>query len=239
MDTSAREGVPVIGRTKHASANVRDGRIDQNLRKTLMKLNLGCGSRVVDGWINVDYALGARLMKAPLFTAINRRIRLFETTWDRRIFIHDLRKKFPWADGSADAVYSSHTLEHLSREDGRRFLRECFRVLKPQGLLRIVVPDLSVIISQYNDGKLNADDLLDRLEVLSDGSGGFLKRLLSPYISYPHRCMYDAKRLVAVMREVGFGAASRQPFDSGIGDIRSIELADRTIDAVIVEGQKP
>lgn len=203
-----------------------------------MKLNLGCGSQIVDGWTNVDYALGARLMKIPLFAAINRRVRLFEMDWDRRVFVHDLRKEFPWSNGSVDVIYSSHTLEHLSKEDGRNFLDECFRVLRPGGLIRVVVPDLKTIISAYNDGKLSADDLLIKLDTLPDRSGGFMKRLLSPYVSYPHQCMYDTQRLVEIMRERGFAAASKNPFISGIEDIKNIERADRTVDAVIVEGQK-
>ncbi len=121
-----------------------------------MKLNLGCGGMVADGWINVDYALGARLMKFPLFAVVNRRVRLFNMDWDRRVFIHDLRKTFPWDTESVDAIYTSHTLEHLSKEDGRKFLDECFRVLKPGGLIRIVVPDLKVIISAYNGETLHA-----------------------------------------------------------------------------------
>lgn len=204
-----------------------------------MKLNLGCGSQIVEGWINVDYALGARLMKVPLFAAINRRVRLFDMDWDRRVFIHDLKKKFPWSDGSVDAIYSSHTLEHLSKADGRHFLNECFRVLRSGGLIRVIVPDLKTIISAYTDGKLSADDLLIKLDALPDRSGGFLKRLLSPYISYPHQCMYDTKCLTEVLCQTGFEAAHKNPFDSAIKDVQSIERADRTVDAVIVEGRKP
>lgn len=129
-------------------------------------------------------------------------------------------------------------MEHLSREDGRKFLDECFRVLKPGGLIRIVVPDLKVIISAYNGETLHAEDLLIKLDTLPDRSGGFMKRLLSPYISYPHQCMYDAKRLVTIMQEVGFDAACKKPFESKIEGIRDIERADRTVDAVIAEGQK-
>jgi len=79
-----------------------------------VKLNLGCGAQVVDGWINVDYGLGARMANIPWFKLINRRLHLFDMDWDPRIFIHDLRRPFPWNNESVDVIYSSHTLEHFS-----------------------------------------------------------------------------------------------------------------------------
>src|SRR5207302_349822 len=59
-----------------------------------------------------------------------------------------------------DAVYGSHVLEHLEPEAAMRLLRECFRILKPGGIVRIVVPDLGVIVRLYLqslEGALKAD----------------------------------------------------------------------------------
>lgn len=204
-----------------------------------MKLNLGCGSQTPEGWTNVDYALGARLLRLPLLSAVNSRLKLFNTGWSSAIVIHDLRKRFPWDSDTADAVYSSHTLEHLSREEGRFFLQECRRVLKPGGIARIVVPDLKSLVSAYSQGDIPADEFVQKLEVMPDtGGGGVLRKALTPFISFPHKCMYDADRLVEIMREIGFRAESRRPFESAINGIRDIELEDRTRDAVIVEGVK-
>lgn len=62
---------------------------------------------------------------------------------------HDLRKRLPVPDGTFDAVYSSHVLEHLTEEDGLRLLHEICRVLKPGGVCRVAVPDLEEICRQY------------------------------------------------------------------------------------------
>ena len=83
------------------------------------KLNLGCGTRFHPGWINVDL-----IPSAP------------------GILCHDLRRPLPFPDNSFDIVYHSHILEHFSREDGLRFLGECYRVCRPGGVIRVVVPDL-------------------------------------------------------------------------------------------------
>jgi predicted SAM-dependent methyltransferase len=205
-----------------------------------MKVNLGCGDRVVDGWTNVDYALGARLSRVPLIGTINRKLHVFNVEWDRRIVIHDLLTRFPWPDSSVAVAYSSHTLEHFDKAAGRAFLTECHRVLQRDGIIRIVVPDLHVIVADYVEGRLRADDVIGALEVLPVHAKSAVKNKLARFTqsSHTHKCMYDTPRLVEILNEIGFTAASRGPFDSDIADIRVIEREDRTRRAVIVEGRK-
>ncbi len=203
-----------------------------------LKVNLGCGGQIVDGWLNVDYALGARLAKMPLLGSTSRALGLTNLKWDRRITIHDLRKRFPWKDSSVAVVYSSHTLEHLSKEEGRRFLEECHRVLHTDGIVRILVPDLMVNVLDYTHGRTKADDFIIQLDVLYGQSTSAVKNRLAPFVRFPHKCMYDTARLVEILTEIGFYASSRKPFDSDIEDIGSVELEGRTVDAVIVEGRK-
>lgn len=203
-----------------------------------MKLNLGCGAQVVDGWVNVDYALGARFSQVPLFRGVNRRLGLFHQDWDDRIFIHDLTKPFPWDDCCADVVYSSHILEHFSKADGLTFLGECHRVLRQDGVIRIVVPDLHEVFRDYEEGRLPADDVLFELNVLPGNSTSAMKNRLAPFLQFPHKCMYDHPRLLAILDDIGFEAAARPAFDSAIDDIRDIELEERTQRAVVVEGHK-
>jgi len=91
-------------------------------------LNLGCGNRYVESaaWLNVDFAV-----RHPGVLAI------------------DLRKKLPFGENSFDLVYHSHVLEHFTCAEAKRLLDECYRVLKPGGIIRIVVPDLENIVREY------------------------------------------------------------------------------------------
>jgi SAM-dependent methyltransferase len=89
-------------------------------------LNLGCGSRYHPAWTNVDFAPD-----------------------DPAVLSHDLRKGIPFPDEEFDVVYHSHVLEHFGRRAARDFLRECLRVLKPGGTLRVAVPDLERIAKTY------------------------------------------------------------------------------------------
>ena len=101
-------------------------------------LNLGCGTRFHPDWINIDFVSSGEVMSC------------------------DLRKGIPFSDASCDVIYHSHLLEHLSRARAATFLQECYRVLKPGGILRIVVPDLEGIVRSY----------LSQLEKKNQGAGG-------------------------------------------------------------------
>lgn len=75
-------------------------------------LNLGCGNRFCNDpeWINID----------------------FNSVYDNVKSINIL-KGLPFADESVDAVFSSCMLEHLTKDQAQRHLKECFRVLRPGG----------------------------------------------------------------------------------------------------------
>jgi len=201
----------------------------------LLRLNLGCGLQTPAGWVNVDYSVGAMLAKLPGIRAL----RFTRGQWDPRVVLADLRRAFPWRDGAAQVIYSSHTLEHLSAPDGARFLEQSYRVLAPGGVIRIVVPDLRAIVDAYVRGEIPAERFVDELGAGYQQPGdGFIKRLLAPVVRAPHKCMYDEAALLAALRRARFDARPRAPFDSDIPDIRLIELESRTRNAVIVEGRK-
>jgi SAM-dependent methyltransferase len=91
----------------------------------MLRLNLGCGSVCHPDWINLDSIAAPGVVEC------------------------DLRQPLPFADGSAEACYASHVLEHFSRDDACNFVAECRRVLRPGGILRLVVPDLENIAAAY------------------------------------------------------------------------------------------
>lgn len=202
-----------------------------------MRLNLGCGSQFIDGWTNVDYSLGARLSRLPIVGKFASE--LFHTKWDSRIFIHDLTRPFPWKGESIDYVYSSHTLEHLDRATGQFLLCECYRVMKRGAVIRIVVPDLEEIVKRYVTGELPAENFLEELYVLSDISPkSHLKRLVLPYLRFPHQCMYDYASMRRSFEKAGFSFEQREFANSSIPNIEKFEIKERTIGAVVAEGVK-
>lgn len=92
---------------------------------TLKLLNLGCGGHFHPDWTNLD------LDPAPGVQA------------------HNVYDRLPFPKETFDAVYHSDLLEHLSKSYVPLFLLDCWRVLKPGGVLRVAVPDLEVICENY------------------------------------------------------------------------------------------
>jgi predicted SAM-dependent methyltransferase len=89
-------------------------------------VNIACGDSYVDGWHNLDYL--------PHSSSVSKA---------------NLLERLPIKNNVADVVYSSHFLEHIPRGQLVPFLSECFRITKPGGKLRLVLPDLEVLCSVY------------------------------------------------------------------------------------------
>ena len=116
-------------------------------------LNLGCGTKTSPRVTNIDWSIHARLRRNP----VGRRLAPLVLKGERRrlffgmddVLVHDLKKGIPAPDGSVDAIYHSHMLEHLDRGVVARFFSEIRRVLRPGGVHRIVVPDLERYAREY------------------------------------------------------------------------------------------
>jgi len=91
----------------------------------MIKLNLGCGKNVLSGWENID---------------------IFPHK--KGVIAKDLSKGIPYKKGSVDFIYTEHFLEHLDEVDGFDLLKECYRVMKKGGVIRISVPNLDILINQ-------------------------------------------------------------------------------------------
>ncbi len=89
-------------------------------------VNLGCGTRHHPGWTNIDI-----VSSGP------------------GVVQHDLSQGIPLPDASCEVVYHAAVLEHMRQEEAGRFMRECCRVLKPGGIVRVGVPDLERLCQLY------------------------------------------------------------------------------------------
>ena len=94
------------------------------------KLHIGCGNHILDGWLNSDcYPRSATILHL------------------------DATKSFSLGDESFDYIFSEHMIEHISYVQGRTMLKECFRILRTNGTIRISTPDLSFLIDLYKEDK--------------------------------------------------------------------------------------
>jgi predicted SAM-dependent methyltransferase len=232
-----------------------------NQGKTPIRLNLGCGLTTPEGWINVDGSWNARLAKHPLIRRTLAKIGLLSADhlgvpWNSNVFIHDIRKPLPFRDESATAVYASHVLEHLYIEEGQQLVREAFRVLVDGGVLRVVVPDLGVIVQEYlnqrasNEGPQEsglrpADQLNQRLLMRwpSPSAAKLPYRIYSAWQDFhSHKWMYDLDSLTHLFLRTGFIEVERRNnHESRIEGIESVEDPSRILNGagVCVEGIRP
>src|SRR5258708_5868023 len=108
------------------------------------KLNLGCGISGAKGWYNCDNSPTILLSRIPVIRRWKRIPR-----WPSDVCRVDVIKGLPFKAESVDCIYSSHMLEHLAFDDAVKVLSHCYRALRVGGILRIVVPDLRIIVDDY------------------------------------------------------------------------------------------
>jgi predicted SAM-dependent methyltransferase len=134
-----------------------------------------------------------------------------------------------------------------------KFLRECFRVLKPRGTLRLVVPDLELYCREYmeavktrprtDQGEFPADFFVRRLLMVREAAPrGIVDRWFKPVLGKHtiHCWVYDGQSLRARFQEVGFTNVKRCSYlESSMPDIESLDLAGKASESLYVEGTKP
>jgi predicted SAM-dependent methyltransferase len=173
-----------------------------------MKISLGSGGVRFDGWIHIDG----------------------DPQWQPDVCM-DLREPLPFDDGTADFMQSEDFIGQLTLEEAEAFFRECHRVLKSGGVLRLLTPDLQRLLSMYVAGDLRLRDLWER-EVgipLRTRTLGEVVNLAMTFAG--HRFFYDEATLRAVMEPLGFALARVGCNESAYPALRGLDL--RTPDNAI------
>ncbi len=134
-----------------------------------MKLHLGCGKRDFGPeWIHIDGADFPHIKS------------------------HDITK-LDFEDNTVDLIYSSHTLEYFDRTEVIEVLKEWLRVLKPNGVLRLAVPDFESMVHLYIVGG-----------ELESFLGPLYGRMDMGDTKIYHRTCYDFKSLKTLLENNGF-----------------------------------
>jgi predicted SAM-dependent methyltransferase len=167
--------------------SVRDRKLAQQYitRYEVRKLHLGCGWNLLPGWLNTDYLPQCR----------------------EALYL-DVRRPFFFHDETFDYIFSEHMIEHMSYHEGLNMLRECHRVLKKSGRVRISTPDLSFLLKLYDDDKSSlqreyiAWSNTTFLEDAPDDSEVFV---INNFMrNWGHTFIYDEATLRTAMIQSGF-----------------------------------
>ena len=193
------------------------------------KLHLGAGSNSLPGWLNSD----------------------LDPSLSSDVIYLDATKPFPVKDCIFDYVFSEHMIEHVTYPEGLHMLKECHRVLKPGGKIRIATPDLLFLIELYQPNKTGLQKAYIRWstdvhdEIQSRGSyedtfviNNFMK-------AWGHRFIYDEKVLRRTLEKAGFSFVVRRGLhESEDEELRGLENQARMpagfldLETMVLEAEK-
>jgi predicted SAM-dependent methyltransferase len=190
-----------------------------------LKLQLGCGANVLPGWINTD------VMPAGGVDHL------------------DFTKPLPCADNSIAAIFCEHTIEHITKTDALRLLKEIFRILKRGAYLRIVTPSLEnfcrFVLEPNTEAATKYLDFSRRYSKNPNASmSDAINRI---FYEHGHRHIYSITELGKMLGDVGFApvlgmAAGSYHFPvfhgvDGHGKVIGEDI--NAIEAFAVEARKP
>jgi predicted SAM-dependent methyltransferase len=151
-----------------------------------VKLNLGCGDRHKEGFVNVDLAENW-CHRPPDVSA-------------------DISKQLPFEDNYAEEIHAYHVFEHFYRYEADEILTDWIRVLKPGGLLVLELPCLDKILNIFvycRDHKQEVPDNLTMWGLYGDPN------YFEP--AMVHRWCYSIGELSGMMNDRGLEVESTKP----------------------------
>jgi predicted SAM-dependent methyltransferase len=196
----------------------------------VQNLQLGGGPNVLRGWLNSD-----------IYQA------------NPEIIYIDARKKLPFADHTFDYIFSEHLIEHLTYAEGKAMLRECYRVLKTGGKVRLATPDLAALVALY--APENSEVQQKYIKWVVDhflSETGIYKApfvINNAFFGWGHQFLYDLDTLRSVLQEAGFSdiqrflpGRSEDPLLQGIeghgrGDALNEEM--NKFESIVLEAKRP
>lgn len=165
-----------------------------------VKLNLGCGDKILPGYVNVDVAPSRAGQKPDVLC--------------------DLRRLEPFKDGTADEILSVHVVEHFWRWEVVDVLREWSRVLRPQGKMILECPNLRSACEEFLDSESGAGPGPEgqRTMWVFYGDPAWRDPLMV------HRWGYTPESLAAVMKEAGLVNVRQEPAQFKLREPRDMRL---------------
>jgi predicted SAM-dependent methyltransferase len=184
-------------------------------------LNIASSREVLPGFVNLDNSIYLRVLPVaswvrPFLDPGHREwLDAYRDARSRALLVrHDCRKPLTLPDGCVDHVLCSHFLEHVHPDECQRILADLHRVLRRGGTAHVIVPDLAVLVDEYqkNRGNRDASDHFVRETYLSRDSRGSLRFRLMEFLGsfgLNHRWMYDGAAIAHRVAEAGFDLLDR------------------------------
>lgn len=203
----------------------------------------GCGLSAPEAWTNFDVSPTLRIQKIPVIGSLLKS--QLNTAFPTNVKYGDIIKGLPVQVNSCDGLYCSHTLEHLSLNDFRIALQNSYKILKPGGLFRLVLPDLEQMARGYlqslDQGDATASirfikNMIFGLEDRPKGIKGFVS---SYWGNANHLWLWDHVSMEEALKQAGFISVRRCSFnDSADPMFKLVEDESRFMGALAMECSK-
>lgn len=195
---------------------IRNRRIFVRHKQPGCYLNLGCGKTPAPGFCNLDYYWHPGI----------------DVCWD-------VTRGLPFEDGYFGGGFSEHMLEHVDFDRALALLKECRRVLRPGGLLRLVVPDGELYLALY---AAHLDGQPVQLPYAEDDRASFA--FVTPMVSvnrifrfHGHRFIWDYETLRLALLHAGFSEVWKSRFGESEDRRLLCEQERRAVESLYVEAR--
>lgn len=198
-------------------------------RHDIRKLQIGAGHNLHAGWLNTNW---------------------FPIRFIQRDYIFlDAGQPMPFPAATFDYVFTEHMIEHVPYLTGQAMLRECFRILKPGGKLRISTPDFAFLIDLMKPGlsPLQQSYIDGARSSLPDGVPTTPATVANNFVrDWGHQFIYDKATLTGCLAAAGF--VNITPFEVNQSDdpqLAGIDHADRmpegflALESMVFQAQRP
>jgi predicted SAM-dependent methyltransferase len=170
--------------------------------------------------------------------------------WGRQSIFLDVTRRFPFPDASLDYVFSEHMIEHVPYAGGLAMLRECMRVLKPGGRVRISTPDLRLTCSLLSGDLSPLQRAYVEWTAQHDVDPGDPPRAMAvinkTMRGWGHQFIYDEETLRESMERAGLIGITRYPVSESADPVLvGIDNAARrpegflNLESVVLEAARP
>lgn len=220
------------------------------MEKSSQYIHYGCGNTAPVGWRNFDAAPSLVIQSLPVVGSIfklNLKVRGKEAfIFPDNVSFGDIVKGLPGIpEGSCRGVYCSHVLEHLSRSDFYMALKNTYKMLSPNGIFRLIVPDLKVLakdyINHFENGDCDASHNFMKRSFLGRETTprGLFQRVRSK-LAFPHHLwMWDELSMAKALGDEGFVNITKRSYrDTEDEMFNLVETEARTIRSLVIECRK-
>lgn len=176
----------------------------------LRYFNVGCGPNLHDNFVNVDY------------------------WWQPGLDVCcDITSGIRFPAESADGIFTEHCLEHITFEACQKVLREFRRLLRPGGILRVVIPDAELFLSLYMQTRQGRLAEFPFQEV--HGRATPMMHVNRIFRDHGHLFAYDFETLKYQMEKAGFKQVARRDFRQGTDNTLLIDSEYRRPESLYIE----